>query len=68
MVPKGQLQTADASAGTETAAECGKFSSSLLEKSPGITLRSRGFLEVLKKKFKSIRVMERKASVRRQFS
>lgn len=46
MVPKGQLQTADASAGTEIAAECGNFSSFLLEKSPDIALGKWGLLEV----------------------
>lgn len=36
VVPKGQLQTADASAGTETATECGNFPGFPLENSPGI--------------------------------
>jgi hypothetical protein len=46
-IPKGQLQTADASACTEIATKCENFSSFLLKKPPGIVLRSGGFLEVL---------------------
>jgi hypothetical protein len=47
VIPKGQLQTADASACTKIATKCQNFSSFLLKKPPGIVLRSGGFLEVL---------------------